>query len=394
MNKTEQFALSTGSKISKPFIYTTYFPIPFERYITFHSEGLGSGRSYDFVQDCINILSPILQKNDIRLVQIGDAKDRPHIGCINLLGQATPNQLAYLISKSLLHFGVDGFPIHVASVFDIPLVALFAPQYAETTGPYFGDKSKQILLKSYEKTGLKPSFNNDENPKTINLIHPEEIANAVCKLLNLNFVCPFETVYMGRKYSGASIQESIPNHKRILFNPEFMVEIRTDLGYDEQCFIHQLSNYKKSFIIIDQPINVNLLKQFKPHIQMVIIMISDDKRVEYIQSIREAGIKFVMISKLPAEEIQKLKIHYYEYGNINKVELAPPDVIVKLQNDIGDLYYRSAKITASEDKFFYSFAAKERGIPMNNHFEYQKVIDSPAFWENLEFLTIIKLKKS
>ncbi len=39
MHLVEQYSLVTGAKINKPFIETSYYPIPFEKYIVVENGG-------------------------------------------------------------------------------------------------------------------------------------------------------------------------------------------------------------------------------------------------------------------------------------------------------------------------------------------------------------------
>ena len=92
-------------------------------------------------------------------------------------------------------------------------------------------------------------------------------------------------------------------------------------------------------------------------------------------------------------QIDSLKIKYYEFGNINKIENVSNETINSLKKDIDKLYYRSAKLTVSNDKYYYSIAAAKNDVPLKNNHEYQKVIDSPEFWRDLNNITIVKLKE-
>jgi len=395
MHLVETYALNCGAKIGKPFIYTSFFPIPFEKYISFHTDCVGNARNYDYWQDVINILNPILQQHNIHIIQVGGAKDREYSDCISVKGQTSINQLAYVIKNSMLHFGPDSLAIHLAGGFDIPLVALYSTNFVECVKPYFGSKEKQIFISTYDKMNLKPSFSNEENPKTINSVKPEEIAKAILKLIGLEsfFEIPFESIFFGKKYSGFSIQESIPNCNEMPFNPDLLVEFRTDKFYDENLLGSQLARCKQAIIFMDKPINIDLLKHFKKNIAMLVFDVNKAEDRDFIRQLEATGMKITLVSHLSQEELEKLKIHFYELGNINRIEPVSDDKINELKKDIDNLYYRSAKITSSNGKFYYSLAAAEKDIPMKNHFEYQKVIDSPSFWQNLDFFTIVKLKE-
>jgi len=394
MNKLTKISLSTGSKISKPYIYTQFFPLPFDKYITFHSDNVGTAKNYDYIQDVINILLPVLNKENIKIVQLGAATDRQFSNCVSLRGNTSVNQTAYIIQNSMLHFGVDGFSTHIAASFDIPLVSLFSNNFVGCDKPYFGSPEKQVLITSYDRTeSKKPSFANDEMPKSINLIKPEEIAAAVFKLLKINFEIPFETVFTGKKYSNMMIQESYPNHRRSLFKDDLLVEIRADKGqFNEEDMFYQLAQYKKSILVLDKPINLNVVRQFRPHVQMIAFKITEIDYRPFLSELEALGCKLMLISDLPTETINSLKIKYYDIGMIQPFNNVLDDKINELKKDADNLYYRSCKITASKDKLFSSQAGEESDLPMQNLDSYQKVIDLPVFWKELDFYTIIRKK--
>ena len=273
------------------------------------------------------------------------------------------------------------------------IICINSSAYTNNTGPFFGDKNKQTVFESFTRTGnKKPSFNVNETPKSINLIKPEEITNAVFKALNVNFQMPVETVFVGEKYSHFTIQEVLTDSVKPEFNGDSLVEVRADVHFNEKGLPPVLAHYKKSLLITDKPLNLDMLKMFKPHIQALALKITgQEDNFAFLSSVRELGIKIILVSDLPQEQINALKIKYYEFGAIVKLKEYPPELINELKKDAKNLYYRSAKIVSSGDRVFYSIAAKEKGISLTNNFEYQPVIDSPSFWENLDFFCLVRL---
>ena len=292
-----------------------------------------------------------------------------------------------------MFLGTDGFEAQLAGASDISIVSINSSTYKNNTGPYFGNKNKQIIFESYLRTGnKKPSFNVNEIPKSINLIKPEEISNAIFKLLDIKFKMPVETVFVGEKYSHFTVQESIPDCKTPTFNPDNLVEIRADKEFTEENLAHQLNYFKKAIIVTDKPLNLAILKNFKPHIEGVVYKITkDNKNIEFLNNVRELGIKLILITNMPQKDVDAIKIDYYEIGAINQYKKYPEELINNLKKDLEQLYYRSSKIIASNGKVFYSQAAVEKDIILQNNFEYAKVIDTPSFWEGMDFYTIVKL---
>ena len=188
MRLLDTYATNTGSKIDKPFIYTKFFPLPLDRYITLQSQTPYDSRNYSYWQEVIDIIAPYLSKEKIHLVQVGTKDERPLNGAINLLGQTNINQLAYVIENSTLHFGADSLCVHLASYFDKPIVSIYSISNPNVAGPHFGDKNKHILLKGYERIGnKKPSYSQVESPKSIDTIKPEEIGKSILQLLDIKY---------------------------------------------------------------------------------------------------------------------------------------------------------------------------------------------------------------
>jgi hypothetical protein len=143
---------------------------------------------------------------------------------------------------------------------------------------------------------------------------------------------------------------------------------------------------------MDKPINFNLLKQFKSNIAALAFKITETDHHDFLAQLESLGSKLILVSELPPEKVQQLKLRYYEFGVINPIEYIAEDKINELKKDLPKLYYRSAKITASKDKFYYSEAAVEKDIPMTDHLTYQPVIDEPSFWKGLDFVSIVRVK--
>ena len=185
MHLIESYATSCGLKINKPFIYTNFFPLNTDKYISFQPFSKPA-KNYDYWQDVINLIYPYLKNEKIDIVQIG-TKDDPKIDkCIHTCGQTNISQAAYIIQKSILHFGADSFGAHIASGFDKKILALYSNNNIENVLPYWSKKEDLVLLKP--NINKKPSYASEENPKSINLIKPEEIASGILKLLNIQTI--------------------------------------------------------------------------------------------------------------------------------------------------------------------------------------------------------------
>ena len=391
----ETYALATASKIGKPYIYESFITLPSNKYITIQAESSKvDAKKYSYVQSVINMIFPLLQKHNISIVQVGVNGERIYQYVNNYVGQTNFGQLAYIIKNSSLHFGPDSLCVHLASGYDIPIVGLYSFIQSKVSGPYWGDKNKQILFDAYLRVGnKKPSYSNQESPKSIDLIKPEEIANAIFKLLNIDFKYPFETIYIGKNYTNLvnKINEIIPSGNPVNFNnPQIQAEIRMDINFDEQFLIKQLST-TKCVVWTNKPINLDILKNFKPNIHSLIYEITENDDPKFALAVRKLGILIAFYSKLPTDQINNKKINYYEIGKINEYQTEKPEKILELKSCADNLYYTTNKIVIANNKIYCSESARIKDIPITNDFEFQKVIDIPEFWnDDLQFTHIIK----
>jgi hypothetical protein len=391
MHLLSTYALACHAKISKPEIYESFTPTPSKKYITFQAQTTFDSRNYSFWQDVIDVLHPLLSKNDIQIVQLGAPGDRLYNRVADLRGKTSISQLAYIIKRAALHLGPDSFDVHLASSYDVPIVGLYSSNHYGASRPYFGSPENQIIFKAYERVGNgKPSYSPTESPKSINKITPEEIANAVFKLLKIDFLVPFQTVYTGDKYGATMMREAILNTPTPLAEPESQVEVRADMFYDEKLLAHHLSYLQKVVLIINQDINTDLLKHFKSKIQGIVYEVGANHNPKVVAKLISVGVPVMMISYMTPEEVAPLKIDYYEFGTINVIPGPDQKIIEELRKDIGNLYYRTSKIVIANDKVYASHAACIARTELRFDFEYQKLIDSPEFWKDMNFVTIVK----
>jgi len=183
MHLIESYALVSGSAIDKCFIQTEPFVLPFNKYVTIHTDcQKSSARQYKYWDKVILLLQNNPSFN-LPIVQIGSSKDFKHSVNLNLLGMTNVNELAYIIQNSSLHIGYDSFPMHLASHFDIKMVILFS-YFAKNSGPYFSS-SKNIRLLEPNFTKIKPSFSYNDPYDLINTIDPTIIYNNIIDLLQI-----------------------------------------------------------------------------------------------------------------------------------------------------------------------------------------------------------------
>ena len=382
MRLLDTYATNTGSKIDKPFIYTKYFPLPLEKYITLQAQTPYDSRNYSYWQEVLEIIRPYLSKENIHIIQVGTKEENPLNGIINLLGQTDLNQLGYVIENSTLHFGADSFCVHLASYFNKPIVSIYSISNPNVAGPHFGDKDKHILLKGYERIGnKKPSYSQVENPKSIDTIKPEEIAESILKLLNIQFLKIPETVLIGQDFNVKSF-EIIPDE--ILDPSSIPVEnpiVRMDYYFNEKALEIIISN-KKAIIFTNKPIKKDIIEKYKNNISQLIYIIEENNDVNFVKLLKSNSVNYVLLSFLPEEILNKSKLDYMDYNLIvNRKHKTKEDV--KIQ-DFNNLYYKSCRTLFSSKGKFMSRCDWIHG-------NGNKVIDHPDFWKEVDNFYIFKL---
>ena len=380
MHLLERYASSCGVKIGKPYIYDSYFPVSSEKFITFQPFSKPA-KNYDYWQEVVDIILPYLKQNNIDIIQIGAKEDRPINGTISVSGQTTISQAAFLIKKSIMHFGADSFAVHIASGFNKKIVALYSNNNVENVKPYWSNEKDICLISPIFKT-LKPSYSLGENPKNINNVKPEEIAISILNLLNIKHNINQKTIYFGPDYNNKTL-EVIPDKpidpKSIpIENPI----IRMDYFFNEQVLAFYLQ-FKKCIIFTDKEIDPNLIRQFKSNIIQVVYFIDESNNPEFVKFLKNNGIEFTLISFLKEEELNKYKLNYMDYGLIH-LKQKPTKDLIKLKELPNNLYYKSSTILISSEG---QFTSKFDWINKNKN----KVIDNIEFWKEVDNFYIFSI---
>lgn len=339
--------------------------MPFEKYVTFQPKSSCDSKNYDRWSDVLSILLPILEKDNIKIIQFGEKDNINYNKVYNISGQTLWTQVGFLIKNSILHFGADSFGMHLAGNYNKPCVGLYSNNYISCTHPFFGDKSKQIFLEP-DRKGNKPSFSYQESPKTINTIPPELIVKSVCQLLDLPFNYKYKTLYFGEFYHNKII-EGVPD--QIIEIKQFGVDnliMRMDFKFDENILFQQL-NVTNCSIVTNKPVNLDLLKSQKQKIRELIYIIDENHDINFIKKVQKLGIKYIMISFKPQDWITNLKLDYCDLGIIFKKQIKQFNEISELKNlNIDNLYYKSSKFTLSQGKIYPSFSAWKKNLPISS----------------------------
>lgn len=316
----EEYAKSLGVKIGKPVLVDHYYPSIYDRYITIHNDDKFDSRNYEYFPQVINLIKPILHENNIKIIQVGSSENPKLINVDGVLINLNLKQSSYILKNSLLHVGIDSLPVHIASMYNIPIVALYSNVNLKNSQPYWSDKNKIILLESDKKEN-KPSYAPQESPKTITTIKPEDIANSILKLLNINNIIDFKTLDIGSHYH-IPVVEVVPNFRANLQDQkEKTIYIRADLHFNDQNIAFWCSNHKVK-IISDRMLPLDLLNHFSAKIEHVFFKLKNiDISTQYFEEVKKAKINFT-ICTTDKENLGKIRNNFFdfkvEYDNTNE----------------------------------------------------------------------------
>tara|TARA_Y100000593_G_C4323402_1_gene345282 strand:- start:2264 stop:3493 length:1230 start_codon:yes stop_codon:yes gene_type:complete len=408
MHLVERYSLGTGAKIGKPFILEKFFPMEIKDYITLQPQGKYESRSYDYWQEVVDILLPVLKENDIDIVQVGGKDERPIKGCYYTSGQASFNQTAYMISNSKLHLGIDSLGVHLASHYGKKIVGLYSVVYPNNSRPFFSKDEDIIILEPEREEGEKPSFSPEESPKTINQISPEIIANSVCDLLEIDFDYPYETLMIGQGYTSPAV-DLIPD---IVVSWPTPVRVRMDLHFNEDTLFRNLQ-VNDCIIITNKTISTKILLRFKDKIKKVYYLIEEKNDPEFIYNLKHIGIDYVMISHMEEERLNKFKLDYMDNGVIlsqskssKKEAMSSSKEIKEAIESKEQLFYKSNKFIISGEDIYPSKYAWESGKPIRSLsydkngravMNLDKVVqeiphEDDSIWEDLDYFNILRRK--
>jgi len=249
----EVYAKDLGVKIGDPHFKPHFFPVLEDNYITIHNDNKVQSKEYDYWEEVICLVKE--QVPDIKFIQIGSGQEPIIKNATKFAATSSIKQSAYIIKNALMHVGIDSLPVHIASSFDKPIVSIYAHTYASTCRPIWGSKNNHTIIESH-RDGKKPSYSLKEQPKQINLIKPEEIANAVLKRLGKN-KSSRKTIFIGDKYKEKFIH-IIPDKKYGVSSKQTV--LRFDLHHDEENTLHLFANNNIS-IVTNKPLGDKLLSQ-------------------------------------------------------------------------------------------------------------------------------------
>lgn len=402
----ETYALACGVPIDEPYMNECYFPTdtPLEKVVLVHAfagaiqdqngkkTAAFPAKIYDYYQEVIDILKPILDPLGYKFYQIGGSGEPALNGTEYFCGKTTIPQCNFLVKRAALLIGNDSMWAHVRGAAEKPLVILYGST-SQPHFPYWRNIKKSFLIESH-RCGNKPSYSSNENPKTINFITPEEVVSKSLKALDIDKSIKRNSFYIGTDYLSPLI-ELIPKsviHPSLNINAPIVV--RMDYFFDEANLIHNLS-LRKLLIITNKEIDLKLLSSYKENIISLKIEI-DNVSPQWINAVKKIGIKSIFFSTEKDEKkLKKMRLDYYDSCFFDRFTPASKEDFLKASStylnkkldetlDFSNLKFKTKKVILSDGKIYLSKAhwkiGKSSESTENN---VSNIIDHSDFWEDV-----------
>ena len=93
----EVYAKDLGVKVGKPQIQDHFFPVTYDKYITFHAVTEIQSKQYDYWDICLFLIKSKLEEFGYKIIQVGGPKAEPVNGVDQVLTAcSTDNQIILL----------------------------------------------------------------------------------------------------------------------------------------------------------------------------------------------------------------------------------------------------------------------------------------------------------
>jgi len=359
MHILDKLSLEVGLRASTPFVYEKYFPINYEKYICLNIRSSAEDSIYKYWEEVLDLCQKELNDNGYGIINIGQEINNNIISnrILDLGGKLNFNQIAYLIKNCDLYIGPRQYEVQLASFYKRKILNIVNKKSSDSYKPYWSKEEDCVAINLFAD-----NWNNESE-----YLKPEFIAQNIFDILNIKKQVKFKTIFVGKDFSNKTL-EIIPDRpivaQKIPINNPI---VRMDYYFNESILEEILRN-KKTIIFTNKPIDLDLLTKYKQNIDRLIYIIREDHVPNFIERIKSIGIKYVLISELEEEEVNKLKINYIDLGIIN-IKPKAEDLDLYARKNIK---YKSSKILISGDFTFFSKYDWENNLVSNNEANLNK----------------------
>jgi hypothetical protein len=408
MHLLEKYSLNCGvnpAKLGKPYIYTSYYPLPNNRYIVIHPSSGMNSKNYSYYQDVIDFIYEEVKQAGFDIVQIGEEKDAPLSKCTNLQGKTNIHQTCFILKNASFFIGNDSFSTHVSSAFEVPLVSLYSVIQPEVAGPYWNNGKQFAIMAPLE--GKKPKYSAEDPDRIIDKIKPEEILKKISLAIpkiDLSSKDNLESLFFGKNYPKLST-ELVPDTLIEINNgTEIPLNIRFDYLDSDVSLLNINSalmnlSKRKCGIITSRPFDLTAFKDSRIKENIISFIFHIEKKflnktnetIEFINHAKKLGfnIRIALIKdNFSEEEISELKFKFLNIQGIAFLNQTNWETYIKeeARKKINHLtIFKSSRIIYSNNKIFLSRTSLMENKPANSLTQtFSEIKDLDSLGKELE----------
>lgn len=360
MNLINTYANYVGVKPEEAFIDECFYPIAYDNYIVINSTAGFPTKSYDY-------FDTIVEHVKLPVIQLGGKDDLKLPGAVDLRGQTSWNQTAYLIKNAKLFLGGDSMCAHIANHFGTPAIVLWGATLSSTcsTG-WHADKTTH--MNPVDRFGCPTACHSNvciKAYKCINTITPESILTRIAGILGNDMVKMVEILHTG-ELAKLTVIEWVP----VELSPKVfgtfqafngVVSIRCDLHPTDMGELSHFCNQttQQRYVIISGPTDFSRFHINPAKLDQLLILIDKTNLQEGLKIIRDLSKKAYkcrLISKLDHTEFNAEKIDMMDCPPMTKLpDYTPTDAQKErfLGKELGIKTFR--KVLGGDGQFFLTF---------------------------------------
>tara|TARA_R110000822_G_scaffold110654_7_gene241030 strand:- start:4936 stop:6075 length:1140 start_codon:yes stop_codon:yes gene_type:complete len=351
-----------------------FVPLPFEDYIVIYNDEALKSNTYHHFNDVVEYIKT--SRPDVNIVQVANTTSTKQIEGAYCIDNISHNQLHFLINNCECIVSTETYAAEAAGVFNKPLVFMSGNSFSGTARPFFFNEDIHHIIAPAEQ----PSFMSSAEHSVVNTITPEDVARPVLSFIGLKDPDPsYKTVFVGESYHNRFIDYVPDFHLESNISGNIPLTVRLDLCFNISNVI-STSSHSILHLVIDKEFDLKTISDIRDKIPCIIVELNNDMSVEFIKDLQEMGCQVILHTK-DKENLDSIRFKFIDWHVLFTEKAEKPKDI----DDCNNLFYKSGKLTVSNNKKYISYAAK-----LENK-EDNKVVDREEFWEDSDHYMIYSL---
>jgi hypothetical protein len=345
-----------------------------EKYITVFNDSSMPSLKYDYFEDVILEIKPILDRMGITVYSICLTDQKPLLWTVPIVN---PNisQINFLLKNSLLHISTEAYTNEISGILGTPCINLVGNRFRENFYPFWGSKYESIQGLATKK----PSFSSFEEKKSINTIYPEVVAAKILEFLNVEYKSPTETVFIGSDYPNIEIDYIPTEPLRSETVARFPINVRLDKKFNLDALVGSAIASPVTLVTTAQ-IPKQFLLGSKSAIKTIRFFVDEKSDPRIAGDAIGMGIDCQFFLKIGASP-KMTRFRFLDHVVREEKKVFRPEV------DFSNLFCRNSKIILYNNTKYASYEHLKRNLPLQ---EENAAFDTPLFMETISHSKLYK----